>query len=231
MEQKKEEKAGRSKNPEAYLEAAEKTRLFCGVSRACIAEQFKRSGVQVNRFEKGAVIYAPDGFTKSIGLLIRGRASVTKGGGETGMLMSVLHGGELFGAAALYGGEERYVATIRALESTWAVMMPEKAFREMIWENPKIAENYIVYLTSRIRFLSNRIDGFAEQSAEDRVLHYIKKNCVNGVYTPECSIRAIGDALCIGRTTLYRSFEKLQQQGKIYKDGRSFRLYEGEEET
>lgn len=146
------------------------------------------------------------------------------------MLMSVLHAGELFGAASLFGAGKIYVATIRALESTWAVMISESAVKAMMRENTQIAENYMSYLTARIRFLSARIDGFAQGNVEDRVLLYIQRCAVNGIYTPEYSISALSDALCISRTTLYRSLDKLERSGHLVKDGKIIRLCKGKEE-
>ena len=67
-----------------------------------------------------------------------------------------------------------------------------------------------------------------EPTAEERVLRFLQKNAVNGAFRPSVSISAIAEALCIGRTTLYRALDTLEQKGLIKKDGRLFRLPEGD---
>ena len=212
----------RSKNPESYCSVAAQTPLFLGISEETIGQILTGEGITVRHFERGEILCGRERFLQSVGFLVIGRASVMKG--ECDMLMSVLHAGELFGAASLFDAGDRYVATITALESTWAVLIPEDRFRRILAKYPKVNENYLRYLTCRIRFLSDRIDGLAEGSTEDRVYRYICKNASNGVFAPEYSISRIGDALRISRTTLYRAIAVLEQEGKIRKDGRIFRL-------
>ena len=92
----------RSKNPESFLSVALETPLFTGLTEAEVKELLGRDGVSVSHYEKGAILYAPETFSKSVGFLTVGRASVTKAGGSGDMLMSILHAGELFGAATLF---------------------------------------------------------------------------------------------------------------------------------
>lgn len=219
----------RSKLPEAYLASARGACLFTGLCDSAVVEALRTEGVYVAHFVKGAVIYRPDGFDRSAGFLVSGEAAVTKGGGESRMLMSVLHAGELFGAATLFMPEgSPYVSTITAKASCWAVMLPEAALLTMMRRDFRIAENYMAYLTARIRFLSGRIENFTEPTAEERVLRFFQKNAVDGVFAPKVSVSAVAEALCIGRTSLYRALDALEKKGFIKKDGRVFRLSEGE---
>lgn len=214
--------------PESYLPAAVKTPLFAGLTEPEAAELLARDGIAVSRYEKGETIYAPDAFLKSIGFLTAGRASVTKPGGSGEMLMSILHPGELFGAATLFAEQGAYVARITALAATWAVLIQEDVFRDMMRTDFRVAENYMAYLTGRIRFLSGRIDGFAQDGAEDRLLLYLRRNAAEGVYRPEQGMRALSDALCMGRTTLYRALDALTQTGMIRRDGKTITLFKEE---
>ena len=218
----------RSKKPDSYTHAAQATPLFCGFSEHEIAGYFQMDGVWVAHFEKGEPIYTPDGFRRCIGFLLYGRASVMKHQGGASMLMSVLHPGEIFGAATLFCSDGAYVASIHAQTSAWALMITEDAFRKMLRTDFRLVENYAAYLTGRIRFLSARIDGFVQPSAEERVLAHIQRSAENGVYTPEGSVASIGNALCISRATLYRALKTLEQKNYIKRDGRAFHLSKGE---
>ena len=144
------------------------------------------------------------------------------------MLMSVLEPGDLFGAATLFSGEDTYVAYIIAEKSAWSLMISEEALVSLMKKDFSVAENYMAYLTARIRFLSGRIDGFVQPSPKQRVLAFMKKNAVADVFTPVKSFQTLADSLCISRATLYRAMDELADENVIIKDGRNFRMMKGE---
>lgn len=212
--------------PEGYVEEAGLCRLFCGVEAETVERLLALDGVCVRHYASGETIYSPEGFQRCLGFVVSGGARVVKGCASGTMPMSVLHAGELFGAAALFNGDESYVADIRAEGSTWAVLIPQTALEEMMRLELCIAKNYIAYLTARIRFLSARLDGFVPPSVEERVLGYIRSNAVEGAFRPAHGLSAVADALRISRATLYRAFDELQAQGRLIKDGKILRLPE-----
>lgn len=219
----------RSRIPAAYAKKLSATPLFCGMEESAIVSAVTRAEVTVVHVEKGGVIYAPEDFLHALGVILYGRAQVTKGGADSRMLMSVLEAGELFGAATLFNDSAQYVAEVRAIVSTWALMMSEDALKHMMRLDFRIAENYMRYLTARVRYLSGRIDGFVRPTLEDRVLLYMVRGAKDGLYTPPMGVSGLAEALCIGRTSLYRAIDALTNKGRIIKQGRSFRLSEGTE--
>jgi len=160
--------------------------------------------------------------------VVSGAARVVKNKSEGAMPMSVLHEGELFGAAALFNVDDSYVADICAQGSTWAVLISEKALIHMRRSEYVVARNYIEYLTERIRFLSARLDGFVPPTVEERLLDYIRLNSHDGVFRPERGMTGVANALRVSRATLYRACEALQQQGRLIKEGKTLRLIEKE---
>ena len=62
-----------------------------------------------------------------------------------------------------------------AQESTWVLLISEEALRSMMQMDFRVTENYLRYLTARIRFLSGRLDGFLPQSVETRKQHINKQ--------------------------------------------------------
>jgi len=113
---------------------------------------------------------------------------------------------------------------VAAAESAWILLISEEALKEMMRRNFRIAENYLAYLTARIRFLSERLDGFLPQNVEERVLQFIRQRAENGLFESEWSVSALADSLRVSRTTLYRAIDKLVLEGKLVKQGRTFRL-------
>ena len=188
------------------------------------------NGVRVEHFEKDQVIFDRTDTERALGIILYGTCAVTKESENGKMPMSVLRQTDLFGAASLFHEEEAYVARVMANESTWVLLIQEDALRIMMQRDFRVTENYLRYLTARIRFLSARLDGFLPQSVEERVFNHIKTHAENGLYESEWSVSSLAEALRIGRTTLYRAMDKLVSDGKIERNGRAFRLPKGENE-
>lgn len=220
----------RSLQPTAYAALAAKTFLFAGISQEDIRALLAAEGVRVEHFEKDQVIFDRTDNERALGVILFGACMVTKESENGSMPMSVLRQADLFGAASLFHDEEAYVARVAAAESTWVLLISESALRSMMQSDFRVTENYLRYLTARIRFLSGRLDGFLPQSVEERVYHHIKTRAEDGLYESEWSVTHLADALCISRTTLYRAMDKLVSEGKIERHGRAFRLPKGENE-
>ena len=220
----------RSLQPKAYASLAGKTFLFAGIPEDEILSLLVIAGVRVAHFEKDQVIFDRADTERALGIILYGACVVTKESENGRMPMSVLRQTDLFGAAALFHDEEAYVARVMAQESTWALLISEEALRSMMQRDFRVTENYLRYLTARIRFLSGRLDGFLPQSVEERVFNHIKTRAEDGLYESEWSVSHLADALRISRTTLYRAMDKLVSDGKIERHGRAFRLSKGENE-
>lgn len=220
----------RSLNPTAYAPLAAKTFLFSGIPEAEILSLLATDGVRVEHYEKDQVIFDRADTERALGIILYGACLVTKQSENGKMPMSMLKALDLFGAASLFHEEEAYVARVQAAQSTWTLLISEEALRSMMQTNFRVTENYLRYLTARIRFLSERLDGFLPQSVEERVLNHIKTRAEDGLYESEWSVTQLADALRISRTTLYRAMDKLVSEGKIERHGRAFRLPKGENE-
>lgn len=220
----------RSQNPVTYAALVADTFLFGGIPQEDVFSLLGANGVRVEHFENDQIIFDRTQKERALGIILYGSCSVTKEGDGVRMPMSMLHAKDLFGAAALFHEEDDYVALVCAKESTWVLLIPEHALREMMRSDFRVTENYLRYLTARIRFLSRRIDGFLPQSVDERVWNYIQSHVENGCYESEWSVSALADALCVSRSTLYRAMDKLVSEGKIERSGRVFRLPKGENE-
>ncbi len=220
----------RSTNPTAYARLAANTFLFKGIPEEEIVTLLSYACVKVEHFDKDQIIFDRENAARALAIILYGECLVTKEGENGRMPMSVLRQTDLFGAASLFHDEEAYVARVTANESTWVMLVCEDALRDMMRKDFRIAENYLRYLTARIRFLSARLDGFLPQSVEDRVLNHIKANAENGLYESDWSVSALAQTLRVSRTTLYRAMDKLVSDGIIERRGRSFRLPKGDKE-
>ena len=159
---------------------------------------------------KGSVIYSPHEFQRCLAILLQGSVRVNK----DSLVISQLCAGDLFGAAALFNDREDYAVTLTALSDCTMRFFPQTAIRALLAESPTFAENYVRYLSERIRFLSSRLDAVAAGTTSRRLAQYLlanmdEHNRVTGSATALCH------QLGISRASLYRAFETLEADGAI----------------
>ena len=205
---------------DAMMQACQKAigcMLFEGVEQAQ-AMQLLQTYAQLQTFEKGQIIYSPGHYQHSLGIIVRGRAVVEK---ECGVLLNDLGAGQCFGAAALFVPQE-YVTTVRAKTGCSILFLSMEQMRQILLQNPTIAFNYIRFLSGRIQFLNRKIDSFTAPGAQQALLSYLRQQ--PGGKSVGLSMVKLSEMLNIGRTSLYRAVEQLEQCGKIKREGKTIQL-------
>lgn len=165
---------------------------------------------------RGEVIYSPRHFQRCLGLILSGSVRVTK---DT-LIVSTLRAGDLFGAAALFSEGEEYSTTLTALSGCTVLFIPESAAQLLLAESPVFAMKYVRYLSDRIRFLSQRLDTVSAGTTERKLAQFLLRTAdENGTLCTSATL--LCKTLGIGRASLYRAFERLEQEGAIRRDGKS----------
>ncbi len=169
-------------------------------------------------FKKGDVIYSADKFKNALGLIVEGKASAVANNAD-GFYKKSFTKNSVFGAAAVFGKEENYVSIIIAETKTEVLFIDEKNLKQIFTEYPQTAMNYIDFLSDKIRFLNKKLNMISCTSAEDTVYKYLisNMNSENYVNIP-VSKTTLAKMLGLGRATLYRSFDALENSGKIKRE-------------
>lgn len=165
-------------------------------------------------FQKEHVIDVPA--QRGLILLVHGRARVVhQSENQVERLVKFLEPGQLFGAAGLFG-DQKSSSTVVAMSNGQAWFLPEEILLR-IWEQyPQTAQRYIRFLTERVRFLNRRIAALAEPSAQDRLWHYLLQHCrEDGTVQLDRSMTALAKTLGIGRASLYRVLDAMQERGQL----------------
>ncbi len=185
--------------------------LFRDTEPELLRTLFELKGADLVRFDPG-VVYSPRHFSRSLGIVLSGQLQVTKGS----LAVSVLEPGDLFGAAALYSDEPEFAATITARGPSRCLMLDQQLVDRLLAEQGQIRENYLRYLTGRIRFLSGRLQTLAQPGVEGKLARYLLANGGSS-----CPATQLCQRLGISRASLYRAFTALEDSGLIVREGKT----------
>ena len=185
--------------------------LFRQADRSLLRSLTELEGAGLVRFDPG-VVYSPRHFRRCLGVVLSGRLQVTKGS----LAVSVLQPGDLFGAAALYSDEPEFASTITAKGPSRCLMLEQFLVNRLLAEHSQIRENYLRYLTGRIRFLSGRLQTLAQPGVEGKLARYLLANGGSS-----CPATELCRQLGMSRASLYRAFAALEAGGLIGRKGKS----------
>ncbi len=180
------------------------------------------------KFKKGEVIYSADSFFNAVGFVLSGEAVATTDN-KSCLLMKRFSAGMCFGAAAVFGGAEKYVSQITAETETQVVFITEQQLTAIFKAFPKTAVNYITFLSDKVRFLNNKLSVISCQSAEGKLYKYLCSVMdENGNAKPPKSMTELAKVLGVGRASLYRSLETLEESGHIKRENNTIKVIENE---
>lgn len=177
-----------------------------------------RNCAEAKSFEKGETVFSKENFKPCVCVILEGSAIVKKGG----TVISRLEKYSVYGAAFLYNDISVFQNTVTALSPLSAAVLSKDGVDELIKKDPTVAFNYIKYLSHRVTFLNDKIEGYTAQSAEDKLMCYLKKNSsdLNGQCEIQVSMKELSQVLCMSRASLYRVLDSLEQSGKIRRENK-----------
>lgn len=202
--------------------------LFKGIGEQPVTRALEDERCRLVTLDKGAVVFEAFDYRNCLGIVLDGGIAVTKKSGAR-FLMADLGRGSLFGAANLYDDEDAGVVTVLTASSACRIVFFPRALVEaLMGEVNGIALNYIRFLTGRVRFLNDRIQGLVSGSAEAALKQYLLRHSVTRgeklVVPLTGSVSSLAETLNIGRASLYRAFQALQRAGAVRKNGRNIEI-------
>ena len=183
------------------------------------------SGEEVD-FDKGEVIYDDQRAKRALALVLDGSVRVSHGR----VVMNELTAGDVFGAAALFGDEDPYPTTVTAHTACRVLFIPQQTVSAWMAAEPRVAENYIRFLSDRIRFLNRRLATLTAGHTDGKLWRYLLAHRdENGMVRLSGGIGELAKALNMGRSSLYRGLDALTADGKIHRCGKEIRIILKEE--
>ena len=188
--------------------------FFRGADGALLYRVLALPGGTAESFPAGETVYQPHQFRRCLGFLLAGQVQVT----NAALSVSVLEAGDLFGAAALYNELPDYATTLSARSPCRILFLPQGDVDQLLGTEPLLRRNYLRYLSSRIRFLSGRLQALARTGAEGKLAQYLLSCGTDSIHAPATDLaRRLG----LSRASLYRAFEALEAAGLIHREGKT----------
>lgn len=206
------------------LQLVAKTFLFQGVDEFTVERMIQDERCEKKRYLKGEVIFDEEHFIPSLGILLSGEVRVEKNTADGKRLrISSMGPGGCFGAAAMFHQRGSYLNVITAEKGTEVLFLSEELITWAMQRDSVITENYIRYLSDRIWFLNGKIAALTAGSAEQRLAVYLLEH--GGA---ETSMTKLSQTLGIGRASLYRALEDMEEHNLISRGNKTIEIKDGQ---
>lgn len=198
--------------------------LFKNVSSDAMETMLCFDGIAIEEFSPHEIMLNSSSPEK-IGLIYKGNGVIRSG--DDGVILRKLGANDCFGAASLFD-KHTYSTTVVASTSCVVITFNKEFIEKCISYDTTVALNYITFLAKRISFLNTKIDSFTAKNTENKLYTYLSSlpKGENNEVEIKVSLSTLSKMLAIGRASLYRSFEKLEANGIIIKNGKKIILNE-----
>lgn len=197
--------------------------LFQNIEETEIQRLLSLGEINEENFSQGKILQNCKNHCK-IGIIVKGKAIIKSG--DDGVIIRKLSQNDIYGVASLFDAPAHLTSVVAVTDCT--VITMDKAFVETcIKENNQVALNYIEFLAKRVSFLNRKINAYTAKSAENKLYTYLLQlpREDNEIILP-VDMSTVAKMLGIGRATLYRALEKLENSGTIIKQDKKIFLKE-----
>ena len=200
-------------------------RLFAGCD-ASLLDEAAFSDEKLLSLKSGDDLFAVHG-SACIGILLSGRCAIHSANTSKKVLMRFVFPGEAVGVASLFS-TARPTTHITACNDSGAQFLVltrediDALFATSFGET--IRNNVLAFLSNRVSFLNSRIACITGGSAERKLAIFLN-SAMDATLSLEfdigMSMKSLATALDIGRASLYRAFNSLEEEKVLTRNGTS----------
>ena len=198
--------------------------LFRGASKESIDYAIDCSSV--SECKKGERIESE---SSCLFIILSGTASVVGISKTQTVILNTLKKGRVFGMASLFG-EKCGTTAIVAGESCVYAVITQEVIEELLKRDIGFTKNYICFLSDKIRFLNKKIAFFTSGKTEKKLAGYLLSLPLeNNEIRLEMNMSSLAKNLDMGRASLYRAFDALEENGFIKRTNNIVKITSPEE--
>lgn len=197
--------------------------LFSGVDEEKIDQMLLFDGISVEDFPQQEIMHSSKTQSK-IGIIIKGKAVIRSG--DDGVIIRKLSPKDVYGAASLFDSP-KYLTYVSAVGACTVITFNKDFIEKCINYDNTVAKNYITFLAKRISFLNSKINSYTAKTAESKLYAYLLQLPRNdNIIDLNVNLSTLAKMIGIGRASLYRALEKLENSGEITRQDKKIILNE-----
>jgi CRP-like cAMP-binding protein len=171
---------------------------------------------------KGADVFAQGDQPQAMFYVVQGEVVLERSGvqGQTVVLQRVRHG--FIAEASMQSAS--YHCAGRVTLAGHAVRLPIAPLRLALSSNTEFAMRWIAMLNHEVRRLRAQTERLSLKGVEDRLLHLIETEGVDGRLDITSGLKSVAAQLCVTHEALYRTVARLEQAGALQRDDQGLHL-------
>lgn len=199
--------------------------LFNGMSPMEIGHLLSQEGCRLVHYPAGSTIPSERGMM----MLLTGSVLIEKQSADGRYLrMRKVWPPQAINVSALLAQPPREVSRLSTPDGCRAVELSRALVTQALMEGGTFSVNLVEFLLGRVVFLNKKITALSGHTAASRLELYLAENAVqkDGVSQVQLpfSLSEFAEHLCVGRASLYRTLDAMEQQGRIRRKGRTIYL-------
>lgn len=167
-------------------------------------------------------------FSHSLGVVLEGVLEIQTTDAEKKLSLRTLRKGQVFGAATIFLRAAPPPSSLFAVKDCKVLFLEHDAVRTLLGKDAAFLDAYLAFLADRVQFLNQKIRCFTAGSVERRLALWLAENAKNGPITAS-SLTGLAEILNVGRASLYRALEKLENDGLVLRNGRELQIPNADE--
>jgi CRP-like cAMP-binding protein len=213
-----------------YLDFISELFPFAGLSRREIEATLGSVRYSVEEFSRNELIITPESESKRIGFVISGECTVEKPKSDgVGMPLNTHGKGASFGILSVFNPDAAFPTRVRAAKAAKILFIDGEDMIKLVRSNADIAMNVITFLSRKVSFLNKKVSTFSEKTTLGKVAAYLVSEAKKSDGTVRIARTKMAEAIGIGRASLYRDLDTLENEGIIKQDAKKIIIICSEE--
>lgn len=197
--------------------------LFVGLDGSLVSHLSQSGEYETAVFSKGSEIFSPENYQKSLAVILKGSAEVSKRTQKGTLYMSELKESDIFGMSCIFYGGKEFPTVVTAKEDVRVLFITQPQLMSIFALYPDVLVRYLGIMSEKIHFLNEKIESISSSDPAAAIKSYLLK-CASeqgsNTFVLPISCSTLSRLLGIGRTSLYRGFDELAEEGFLKKDGK-----------
>ncbi len=197
------------------------TALFAGCLFETAEYALHSPGAKRAVYQKGGRVFYEQG--GALGVLLSGKVCVGGRRDRHKLVLNEMYPGVVFGFSSLFEGEKHFETDICACRKSEVLWLEEALIEELLGLERRVGRNIIALQAEKIRFLNEKVLSFSSSDNEKKLLLYLEALPASeeGRREVPLGMSALSARLSMGRASLYRAFDRLEEENMIRREGKA----------